>query len=129
MPRTKSTHTAQEHLNLSVIVGRIARPVEERSLPSGASLAVLEVTVDGAAGERSEAVPVTWFDPPAELATFGAGVEVFVIGRVRRHFFRSGGATQSRTDVTAEVVLPLSRRAAVERATESALERLRPKPK
>ena len=85
---------------------------------------MLDVTVEGIEGERSEAVPVTWFDPPAELATFGVGVEVFIVGRVRRRFFRTERGTQSRTDVTAEVVLPLSRRAAVERAMASALGRL-----
>ena len=127
MPRSKMAPPASSgpsHLNLSVLVGRLTRPIEERSLPSGGRLASLEVTVERGDGERNEAVPVSWFDPPAELATFGTGMEVLIVGRVHRRFFRSGGRTQSRTDVAAEFVVPLARRSAVSRALARATELL-----
>ena len=46
-----------------------------------------------------------------------------VIGAVCRRFFRAGGATQSRTEVVAEVVVPRRRtrsaRSAIARAVDS----------
>jgi single-strand DNA-binding protein len=35
-----------------------------------------------------------------------ADTAIVVIGRVRRRFFRAGGATQSRTEVVAESIVP-----------------------
>jgi single-strand DNA-binding protein len=54
-----------------------------------------------------------------------ADQDVVVVGRVRRRFFRSGGVTQSRTEVVAEVVLPTGqtkRVAGVLRAAAAKLE-------
>ena len=52
-----------------------------------------------------------------------AGDEVVVVGRVRRRFFRAGGATASRVEVEAEVVARARDRrrvqAALRRATET----------
>jgi single-strand DNA-binding protein len=83
----------------------LARPAEARVLPSGDRLVGFEVTVDGPQG-RAETVPVVWFDAPVSAVAHDAGVEVVVVGRVRRRFFRASGATASRTEVVAEVVLP-----------------------
>jgi single-strand DNA-binding protein len=44
---------------------------------------------------------------------------VLVVGHVRRRFFRSGALTQSRTEVVAQRVVPLSRRARVTRVLEA----------
>jgi single-strand DNA-binding protein len=91
--------------NLAVLVGRLARPAEERELPSGDRLVSYEVTVPRESG-RAESVPVVWFDAPASAATLDVDEKVVVVGRVRRRFFRAGGSTQSRTEVVADKVVP-----------------------
>jgi single-strand DNA-binding protein len=96
-------------INVVVLQGVLARPAQDRVLPSGTRLLSLEVTVPRSDGP-ADSVPVAWFDAPASAASLDAGVEVVVVGRVRRRFFRAGGLTQSRTEVLASRVA---------RATES----------
>jgi single-strand DNA-binding protein len=91
-------------INLVVLEGVLARPAQHRELPSGTRLLTLEVTVRPTEGP-AEAVPVAWFDAPASATALDQGTVVVVIGRVRRRFFRAGGATQSRTEVVAERVI------------------------
>ncbi|MDQ1400129.1 MAG: single-strand DNA-binding protein [Acidimicrobiaceae bacterium] len=91
-------------MNVVALRGRLARPAEERVLPSGDRLVSFEVTVDGPG--RAETVPVVWFEAPPSAAGYDIDAQVVVVGRVRRRFFRAGGATASRTEVVAEVVLP-----------------------
>ena len=110
-------------INLVAIEGRLARPGEQRLLPSGTRLLALEVTVPRAEG-RAETVPVAWFDAPASAAAWGADREVLVLGRVRRRFFRTAGATQSRTEVVAEAVLPASAHQRVRKALVAAAHQL-----
>jgi single-strand DNA-binding protein len=93
-------------MNLVVLQGRLSRPSEERLLPSGDRILQLELTVPRE-GEKAESVPVVWFDAPAAAAHLDVDHEVLVVGRVRRRFFRTGGATQSRTEVVAEQVIPV----------------------
>lgn len=102
-------------LNLVVLEGCLARPAELRQLPSGTALVSLEVTIRGREGP-AETTPVAVFDAPAWVSTLGADAGVVVVGRVRRRFFRSGGSTQSRTEVVAERVLPAGSTARVRRA-------------
>ena len=90
-------------LNVVVLIGLLARPAQDVELPSGSRLLSLEVTVRREEGP-AETVPVAWFDAPAWATSLGAGSEVVVVGRVRRRFFRSGGTTQSRTEVVASRV-------------------------
>ncbi len=91
-------------INVVVLQGVLARPAQDRVLPSGSRLLTLEVTVPRPDGP-AEPVPVAWFDAPASAAALDAGAEVVVIGRVRPRFFQAGGATQSRTEViTARVI-------------------------
>lgn len=106
--------------NLSIIAGALSRPPELRHLPSGDQVLTLEVTVrpEGAA---AESVPVAWHSPTSSALDWSSGEEVVVVGRVRRRFFRAGGATQSRTELVAQAVVPARRRAAVQRAVETAL--------
>jgi hypothetical protein len=59
-----------------------------------------------AAPRRAESVPVAWFEPPAAASSLKVGDDVVVVGRVRRRFFRAGGATASRTEVVAAAVVP-----------------------
>jgi hypothetical protein len=49
---------------------------------------------------------VVWDDAPARALDLDVDAEVVVAGRVRRRWFRSAGATQSRTEVVAVEVLP-----------------------
>lgn len=93
--------------NLVVLRGVLSREPEVRALPSGSTLVAYELTVraDGPDAARAESVPVCWFDPPAAATGFADGADVVVVGRVRRRFFRAGGATASRTEVVADRVL------------------------
>lgn len=91
-------------INLVVLQGVLARPAQDVELPSGSRLLSLEVTVRRESGP-AEPVPVAWFDPPTWATSLDAGAEVVVTGRVRRRFFRSGGITQSRTEVVASRVV------------------------
>lgn len=105
-------------MNVVVVEGSLSRAPEERTLPSGDRLLALEVSVPGP--DRVESVPVVWPDPPTRRATLDAGAPVVVVGRVRRRFFRAGGATQSRTEVVARVVVPGGARKRVRSAIDQA---------
>ena len=120
MPRSTTPGTGT---NLSVLIGSLSRLPELRTLPSGDSLLAIDVTVRAADG-RAESVPVTWIGAPPAAAGWPAGHEVLVVGRVRRRFFRAGGATQSRTEVVAATVVPTRRTATARKALVSALESL-----
>ncbi|HWC09777.1 MAG TPA: single-stranded DNA-binding protein [Acidimicrobiales bacterium] len=109
--------------NLVVLVGRLARPAEQRELPSGARLVAYEVTVSRP-GARAEGVPVVWPEAPASAGDYDVGEVVLVVGRVRRRFFRAGGATQSRTEVVAEVVVPTRLAKRARAALETACSRM-----
>jgi single-strand DNA-binding protein len=108
-------------VNVVVLRGRLSRPAQLRVLPSGGRLVALEVSVPNA-GARAESVPVVWPEPPAGAQSLDVDHEVVVVGRVRRRFFRAQGATQSRTEVVAEAVVPCRQakraRAAIARAAE-----------
>lgn len=92
-------------LNVVVVRGHLSRAPEERELPSGERQLGLEVTVRPDEG-KAESVPVVWAAAPPSASGWQAGCEVVVVGRVRRRFFRSGGSTQSRTEVVADSVVP-----------------------
>lgn len=108
-------------LNLVLLRGRLSRPPELRELPSGTRLVAYEVTVERP-GSRAESVPVTWFDPPRGATALDAGDAVVVVGRVRRRFFRAGGATGSRTEVVADRVVAGRRAAHARRLLGAALD-------
>jgi single-strand DNA-binding protein len=110
-------------MNLVTLQGRLSRPAEQRLLPSGDRLVAFEVTMAGPDG-RDETVPVVWFDAPATAVALDAGRAVVVIGRVRRRFYKANGATQSRTEVVAESVVPSNQTKRVKTALRSAAERL-----
>ncbi len=92
-------------LNMVMLRGRLSRPAELRVLPSGDRLVALELSVPRS-GAKTESVPVVWHDAPAVAEALDVNQAVVVLGRVRRRFFRAGGATQSRTEVVAETVIP-----------------------
>ncbi|MBK9178324.1 MAG: single-stranded DNA-binding protein [Acidimicrobiales bacterium] len=95
-------------MNVVVLQGTLSRPAAVRRLPSGDELVALEVTVRPEVGP-TDTVPVVWPRPPARARTLAAGTEVVVTGRVRRRYFRAGGATASRTEVVADSVVAAGR--------------------
>jgi single-strand DNA-binding protein len=107
--------------NVTVLVGSLGREPEVRTLPSGDRVLGLEITVRPESG-GAESVPVAWYDPPEPAVLWIAGEELLVVGRTRRRFFRSGGITQSRTEVVASAVIPTRRQAAARRALVAALD-------
>ena len=96
-------------LNVVVVEGVLARPSQLVELPSGTRLLALEVTVRRPDGP-AETIPVSWLGAPAWGEDLDVGEFVVVAGRVRRRFFRSGGTTQSRTEVAAASVARSSSR-------------------
>ena len=106
--------------NLTILVGTLSRDAELRTLPSGDHVLALEVTVRPE-GAPAESVPVAWPSAPASAASWAAGEEILVTGRVRRRFFRAGGATQSRTEVVAARAVPIRRKADAGKALHAAL--------
>ena len=105
--------------NLVVLRGTLVAVVRLRELPSGSAVAQFDVTTRDDTGSQS--VPVAWFDPPPSVAELEAGAELVVVGSVRRRFFRAGGATQSRTEVVANKVVPTGRGRDVRRALDAAM--------
>jgi single-strand DNA-binding protein len=122
MPLTAASLSGAS-LNVVTLLGRLARPAEERLLPSGDRLLTLELSV-ARPGERGESVPVVWFDPPASALALDVDSAVVVVGRVRRRFFRSAGGTQSRTEVVADRVVPARQLKRVRAALADAVSRL-----
>ena len=102
--------------NVVVLRGRITSAPRRRDLPSGS--VVLSVEVTTRADGLTASVPVEWIDPTIELA---ADTDVVVVGHVRRRFFRVRGATESRTEVVAERVVPATRAREVRRAVDRAI--------
>jgi single-strand DNA-binding protein len=92
-------------MNVCILQGRLTRPPEHRVVGDGRSLVTYEVAVDRPDG-GPESVPVVWEGAPAVAVDLDVDARVVVVGRVRRRWFRSGGATQSRTEVVAEGVVP-----------------------
>lgn len=109
--------------NVVVVRGRLSRPAAMRVLASGEHMVELQVAVAAPTGGR-ESVPVVWPAAPASAGTLDQDAEVTVVGRVRQRFFRTGGATQSRTEVVAEQVVPSRQRARARAAVARVARRL-----
>ena len=102
--------------NVVVLRGRVTSEPRRRELPSGSVVVSIEVTTRDEGLTAS--VPVEWLDPSLEL---DADAEIVVVGHVRRRFFRVRGATESRTEVKAERVVPANRTREVRRAIDRAV--------
>jgi len=94
-------------MNIVVLQGVLSSDPVSRTLTSGSVLVSLELTT--VADGVSISVPVAWFDPPTEVV-WAAGAALVVTGTVRRRFFRTGGLTQSRTEVVASEVVAAGKR-------------------
>ncbi len=97
----KGSVTHENHVQL---VGTVHRYPEIYETESGdIARFELRIALDNLPGET---VPVAWAHPDDWVTDLEIGEEVAVRGRVRQRFFRSGGTTQSRTEV---VVAELAR--------------------
>ncbi len=114
-------------MNVVVLHGTLTQVPQERVLSSGERLLAYELRVRRGDG-RAESVPVVWPNPPAPAAGLAEGTAVVVVGRVRRRFFRTGGATQSRTEVVADAVVAASQRARARTAVGRAVAALEEEP-
>jgi single-strand DNA-binding protein len=103
MTNAETTTTTSRAINTAVIVGELSSDPVSRELPSGDLLTQYEVAVRSE-GHPADTVPVVCF--AASQPSLSAGERVVAVGRVRRRFFRAGGATASRTEVVADAVIP-----------------------
>ncbi len=99
-------------MNIVVLSGSVVAEPEPRSLADGSCRWSFDLSTDapraGGGAERI-VVPVVWSVEELPVGV-GAGLDVVVVGRVRRRFFRSGGATVSRTEVVALSIVGATRR-------------------
>ena len=109
-------------MNLVVLEGAVIRDPDERQLASGQVVLSFDVAASSDAGPP-ESVPVSWPDPDRRVP-LTAGLDLIVVGRVRRRFFRAGGATQSRTVVVAARVVPVRHRVRARTAVAEAVDKL-----
>ena len=108
-----------DNINIVVLVGEVTSPPVSRELPSGSVVSTFDIATVTDSGRVS--VPVS-LEGETEVAVVGA--EVCVVGIVRRRFFRAGSSVASRTEVVAEAVLPMRRRAQVRKAVQKATDNL-----
>ncbi|MGA9276258.1 single-stranded DNA-binding protein [Ilumatobacter sp.] len=111
--------------NVVVLGGTVTNEPARRSLKSGSDVVNfdLSTTVD----DRQISVPVAWYDPSeSALSSFAVDEEVVIVGTVRRRFFRSGGLTQSRTEVVVDSLLPARRAKSVRSLRAAAAGLIRP---
>ncbi|HYN32190.1 MAG TPA: hypothetical protein VES40_06170 [Ilumatobacteraceae bacterium] len=115
--------------NVAVLRGAVRGEPVTRVLPSGGVVVQFDVStaVRSRGTVSTTSVPVAWADPSSvSMACLADGNELVVVGTVQRRFFRVGGATQSRTEVVAESVIPARRRKQVDAALDAVLDRLCP---
>ena len=105
-------------MNIVLLHGVLTREPDVRELPSGDHVASFDLTVRDD-GHETEVVPMAWPSAPlGSVDKLEPGSELIVAGRVRRRFFRAGGATQSRTEVVASAVVPSRQAKAVDKAID-----------
>ncbi len=100
------------HINLAVVRGTMTNDAVHRELANGDTIVQFDVSTsiefDGRPSNIS--VPVSWRNPSAAaVGALVAGDDVVITGRVERRFFRSGGATQARTELVADRCIPARR--------------------
>lgn len=111
--------------NVVVLCGMVTREPTRRSLPSGVDVVNFDVSTQ--VGPDSVSVPIAWHDPTVSaVSSFGAGESVLVVGTVRRRFFRSGGQTQSRTEVVVDSLVPTRRAKSARSLRAAAASAIRP---
>ena len=94
-------------LNLTVLCGRLATEPELQVFDSGTRLMRLLVTVRSEEPrKRVDVIPVTYWDPPDDLADdlLERDTRVWVCGAIQRRFWESPDGRRSRVEVIAEQV-------------------------
>jgi len=92
-------------LNLVVLAGRLAAPVEVRDLGEGGRLARYLITVGTDQPQRRiDVVPVTLWNPPTDLDAVSPGTRMWVAGMVQRRFRPNGEQGGSRLEIIAHHV-------------------------
>lgn len=89
-------------MNSVILTGTIANTPRRVELPSGAVHWEFDVTTPH--NDEVLSVPVRCASVE-ERPWMAEGVEVSIVGTVRRRYFRADGTTQSRTEVVADVVI------------------------
>jgi single-stranded DNA-binding protein len=116
--------------NIAIIRGVVHGDPTVRDMPGGGTVVQFDVSTRvesvGSTGPgRTVSVPIAWNDPTAtQLGLVVPGANVTVVGTVRRRFFRVAGATQSRTEVVADVVVPTRHHKRVAVALREAADRI-----
>jgi len=100
-------------MNIVVLCGELRSAPLARPLPDGTVVWSFDLAAE-------HPVPVVW-SAGAAPPPWRVGDALVVAGAVRRRFFRTGGATQSRTEVVADAVLRITPRRPQDRALAHAL--------
>ena len=96
-------------MNLVVLTGTLATAPDLREFESGARLLRLLVTVrQDEPRKRVDVVPVTLWDPPADLLSenLERGRRVMVVGAAQRRFWEAKEGRKNRVEIVAEHVKP-----------------------
>ncbi len=117
----KTTDSATAHdLNLAVIIGEVITEPSARELSNGNIVTSLDVATESPHGRLT--VPVV-LEGDAEKCEIGQ--RVLVCGVTRRRFFRTGTGVSSRTEVLADVVVPVRRKTQVQRFLQDSIANLK----
>lgn len=109
-PAVKTGSDGLPACNQALIIGDLVTEPETRTLPGGAKLFSFSLTVRRP-GEQTTSVPLVWYDPPKRVYRWKLGTPIVATGPVVRRFFRAGGATAARTEVTVRQAEVLTQRA------------------
>lgn len=95
-------------LNLVVLCGRLAAPVEVRQFESGTQMVRVLVTVRSEEPRRVDVIPVCQWDPdPESLETLrdaAPGTRLWVAGSTQRRFWDGSEGRRSRLEVVADQI-------------------------
>ncbi len=116
---TTTTSVDTEGVNLVILIGEVTSPPVQRTLQTGEVVSSFDIATHVQEGRIS--VPIACV---GESETTHVGDSVCVVGIVRRRFFRSGAGVTSRTEVLAEQVISMRRKATVRKAVSRILENL-----
>jgi hypothetical protein len=103
----------QEGFNRVVIIGEVSSVPISRDLTDGSVVTTFDVVSSTEVGRVT--VPVSVDGVPSVVEE---GVSVCIVGFVRRRFFKAGASVASRTEVVANVITPVRRKAQVRKAIE-----------
>lgn len=95
-------------LNLVVLAGRLASPIELRTFPNGNRLfRCLLTVISDRPRRRVDVIPVALWSPPDHLCEgpWAVGERVFVAGSIQRRFWSDNPERRSRLEVVAKQVV------------------------